>query len=794
MKNLLVAIRSLSKRGRHNGMKIVSLSVGLAVALVLIAKIYFEKSYDQFYPEKERIYRLTSSFSKSGGEFSEGEQVPGGVAMGMKDEVPGIEAATRLTSIVGKEALFTASDKQRYSADNVVLADSCLFDVLPRPILLGDPKEILVRPLHAMVSRSLAEKMGGVNQVAGMKIVLDEQPGMEVVIDGVFEDVPENSHLRYDILVAMTSMPVESRDNWMGNDRYAGYVRLAPGVDPESLRPAIDDMLARHHDKEALRKAGVDLSFFMKPMLEMHAGTDNVKNMMMMLAILSLALLFTAVMNYILIAISSIVNRTKEIAVHKSYGASEGNIHNMIMSETFVHMVISILLAVFLIFVCRDVIEDLLGVSVRSLFLSEGVVILLGICLLVFLATGIVPGILFARIPVASAFRTFKESRRIWKLGLLFLQFIAAGMLVSLLIVVGRQYQFMVNDHPGYSYDRLAFCSMSAIDSTLRTKLLDEVQRIPEVEAVSTSYTLPLADESNRSGNNIYLPNSDQECFNIIDQYWVGNGYMDLMEIPVIEGRSFQENVPASSEVMVNRAFVEKIKNFADWPDGPIGKSILITEHSQTPSDYFTICGVYEDYRIGTIADMETRPSVLFYQKRPADYLLVKFHAMNVEAVNKVNAKLQELMPGLGAELSLYPVVMTDMYSNSRRFRDQLLIGGIITLIISLIGLIGYTNDEINRRRKELAIRKVNGAKISDILQIFMSDILRIALPAVLLGCGISYFVSEHWQQQFAVKTPLNIGYFVIGGMVVCLIIMGSVVYRTWNVASDDPVNSLKSE
>ncbi|MDB8885448.1 ABC transporter permease [Parabacteroides merdae] len=296
------------------------------------------------------------------------------------------------------------------------------------------------------------------------------------------------------------------------------------------------------------------------------------------------------------------------------------------------------------------------------------------------------------------------------------------------------------------------------------------------------------------SGNNIALPESEKELFNIADQYWVSNGFLDLMEIPVIEGRSFTENIPVSDEVMVNRAFVEKMKEFVDWPDGAVGKSIYISEHDRYGSKYYTICGVYENYIMGSLIDMDARPSVLFYRQRPSAHLLVKFHRMTPDAVGKVNERLKELMPDQEPKLTVYSVQMVDLYSSSRKFRDEVMIGGLITLIISLIGLIGYTNDEVNRRRKELAIRKVNGATMKDILRIFLKDVLRIALPAILLGCGISYFVAEHWQQQFVEKIPLSAWIFLAGALFVCLVVLICIVYRIWDVANEDPVDSLKSE
>lgn len=787
MRNLTLAVRSLFKKGRHNVMKIFSLGIGLAVALTLIAKVYFEQSYDAFYPHADRIYRLTENIKMPGKNAFDYMTIPGGVAPGMRDEVPGVEAATRLTELFEDEtSQVSTSDKRRYSINGIYLADSCIFDVLPRPVLSGDPKEVLSRPGYAMICRSLAERMGGIDKVDGMVIVPDDAPNMILSVGGVFEDIPENAHLRYEMLVSLASYSQWSQNNWLWNDRYSAFVRLAPGIDPESLRPAIHAMQVKHIDPEAMRKSGVELTYFMKPIRDVH-GADS-KNMIVMLTIVAFALLCTAVMNYILIAISSMVSRLKEIAMIKSYGASGKDILGMTIWETGLHMVVSLGLAVLLIFAGQDLIMDLLDVSARTLLLSQGALVLLGICVLVLLVTGVVPGTLFARISVVSAFSSYRKSKRIWKLGLLFFQFAAVGLLVSLLIVIGRQHRYMVNSDPGYAYDRLAYCAIPSTDSATHVRIINEIGAIPDVEKVSTCELLPF-DEA--GGNNISLPNMDQDCFNVADPESTGNGFLSLMEIPVIEGRSFTEDVSASGEVMVSRSFVEEMKKFADWPDGPIGKQILIYGHRQ--QDY-TICGVFENYRLGSLVDLDMRPSVLFYNSTPSRFLLVKLRRVTAESMERVKLKLRELLPDKEPQLTLYSSEMINLYRGSRKFRDQVMIGGIITLIISLIGLIGYTNEEINHRRKELAIRKVNGATVREILRIFLSDILRISLPAVVLGCGISYVVAKYWQRQFAEKIPLSPLLFIAGALCVCLIVVACVVYRTWKVANENPVKSLKSE
>ena len=792
MRDLNIAIRSLFKRGRHNVTKIVSLSIGLAIGLVLIAKIYFEQSYDSFYPNADRIYRLTG-YTSNEKESKVSESVSAIVAATMKEEVPGIEAATRLSHIGGDRNKFITSDKRRYSIGGILMADSCLFDVLPRPVLSGDPKKVLARPGYAMISRSFAEKLGGIDRAEGTVIASDNKPEMTLTIGGVFEDPPENSHLRYDVLVTLEEADDGGFLAWFGR-HYLTYVLLSPGVTPETLRPAIDRMQQKHIVPQALQNAGVDrLAFFLKPIREVHTGEANIRNMTVMLAILAFALLFTAVMNYILIAISAIVNRSKEIALTKSYGASGTDIHRMTMSETLVHMILSLTLAVLLILACRDTVEGLLNVSLAALFFSKGAFILSGICAIVFFVTGFVPGMLFARIPVASAFRNFKENQRHWKQGLLFMEFTASALLVSLLIVIGEQHRHMLNSDPGYSYDRLAYCAVTDLDSTARTMLTDEIEKLPEVEQVSSCIRLPFGQ---MPGGAAMLPGTDQTCFEIADHFRVGDGFLALMEIPVVEGRSFTEEVSHSNEIMVSRSFVDRMKDFADWPDGAVGKRISITGHEQRD---FTICGVYENYRIGSLAgNLDDRPSVMLYGRQdrriPSRYLLVKFRRMTAQAVEKADSRLQELMPDAELELTLYSSRIAGLYESSRMLWIYVTIGGLITVIISLIGLIGYTNDEINRRRKEIAIRKINGASVRTILRIFLGDILRITLPAALLGCGISYFVSEYWQRQFAEKVPQNPLFFIAGGLSVCIIVTACVVYRTWKVANENPVNNLKSE
>ena len=784
-----MAFRSLFKKGRNNGIKIIALAVGLAMGLVLIAKVCFERSYDNFYPDNDRIYLVKSGINREGKKDTWG-QVSGAIAPGMKAEIPEVEAATRYTRIGSPDELIMTPEKQFYTA-TLLLTDTSFFDVFPRPILIGDPKDVLARPNYVMISRSLAEKMGGVESAVGKTFVRDVNRNSVQTIGGVFEDIPENSHLQYDMLGSLAGYSVQSTTNWVGNDRYVAYVKLLPGTTPESLAPSIRRMQERNQDLEGLKKAGVDLFYTISPLQDIHNNNEDVKDMNAMLLFLATILI---VLNYILVVISTLIGRTKEVAVHKCYGASGKDILGMILSESLLHLLLALLLGAFLILVFRGKVEDLLSASLSALFTLPTVTLLAGICLVVFGVTCLVPTWLFLRIPVASAFRSVKESKRYWKLCLLFVQFVATAYLVALLITISRQYDKMITSDPGYAYENLIYCNTTGVGAQERERAIDELRRLPQVDQVGCSTELPFYYAS---GNNVSLPGEDRELFNIADMYFVSDNYFKIMEIPVVEGKAFQPGEANDDKVMVSRKFVDLMEKTAGWTGSPLDKGVMITEHSNG-TKVFTISGVYEDFRIGSLKGPDTRASVLFYNTpdsyNPAKIILIKMHTMSSENLAQINEILAGAMPDKVVEASVYKMDILNQYQDDRDFRDSIMISGLVTLIIALIGLLGYTADETNRRGREIAIRKVNGATAIDILRMISKDISYIAIPALAIGAAIAYVSASGWLEKFAERIHLSAFIFIGAALFVYVIIIGCVLFRAWRTADENPVESLKAD
>jgi len=785
--NIGTAISSVFKKKQHSAIKIVSLGVGLAMGFVLIAKVCFEQTYDDFYPDSERIYQLQENVMTKTSKPDTYGQVSGGVAVGMKADLPQVEAATRLTFLSNEDEVFFTGDKKRLTG-TFIAADSCLFDVLPRPMISGNAKRVLSQPMYALVSEKTARKMG--TNVIGQTIRLDTWPGRILTIGGVFKDIPENSHLNYDVVISLGSIlhfsQYDGTQNWVGNDRYLGYVRLTPNTNPQSLTPAIHEMQARHTDMNLLKKAGIQLSYSLLQIKKIHSDNPATKRMSVLLSLLAFALIFTAVLNYILIVLSTLVKRSKEIATHKCYGASDRNITGMVLTETFIHLVASILISGLFIILFRTTVEEILSVPVAALFTLRTCILLLVVCTAVFFISGIVPARIFSKIPVSTAFRNFRESRRKWKLGLLFLQFIATALLITLVVIIGKQYNSMVNNHPGYVYENLLYCNTSGVSNVERQKAMEDLRRIPEVQSVATCSFLPI---NGASGNNVLEQGKDQELFNIADLYSTDAGYFSLMEIPIVEGKGFQSGLSDSRQVLISQAFANRLTRMLKWKDGVTGKNIVITEHG-----ICTIQGVYRDISLGSVSDPDTRPSAMFYSEDPSPLIMIKLHKLQPEGIRLVNKALQTAIPNKDIVVTPYKTSVTFLYTSSRLFRNSVLIGGIMTLILALIGLIGYTNDEINRKSAEIAIRKISGASAGEITGLFVKDILKIAIPALVIGELLAAFTAEKWMENFTEKTSLSLFVFLGCGIVVTGIILSVVTLASYRTAIQNPVDAIKRD
>lgn len=772
----------------------LSLGVGLAVGIVLIAKVFFELSFDSFYKDIDRVYTINTWYSHQGEEKDFG-QVSGAVAVGFMEEVPGVEAGTRTTFVFNGDT-YLDEDGNKLTG-TLVCADTCFFKVFDRPILSGDPVKALGKWGSVMVSRSFAEKIlrsaqDDISSVIGKQIANEDMDGLKLTIEGVFEDFPENGSLDYDILLSMSTYGKQSTDNWNGNDRYKGYVKLMPGVDPNSLTDAIRKMQEAHQPLEQIEAQGTSLRYFLKPFSKLHTSNPEVKMQVILLSIVAALLILISLLNYILIVISSMVKRSKEVGVRKCYGAEGKHIYVMLTKEASVHLLLSLALAAIIIFAGRGIVENLLGVPFQTLLVPQSIVAIAAVVLFVLIISIVVPAELYQRIPVYAALKNYTENSRNWKLGLLGVQVLINVFLVVMMLIIGRQYQKVSNADTGYDYKNLYYFDMFDGDRQALVRAVQTLKSLPEVTGVAAAYNLPF-DGSN--GDNVYLPGDDRELFNIADQYECSPEFYDLMGIEFLEGRAPRD----SSEIVVDEKFVTKMAGFTDWSDGAVGKQVFITGHDRSRDadrSYFTISGVYKSYIIGNLTGVDPRPSALFYGEigSMSSWMPHTFFKVSPDALPKVRQALEQALEGREINILSYEEQMRAAYADSKKMRNTMAIGAVFSLLIALLGLIGFIRDESLRRSKEMAVRKINGATTQDILGVFATDILKLSLVMALLADIAAFFVARKWLEQFAEKVSLNPLYFIGGALIVLLIVLGVVVLNCLKIARENPVVSLKNE
>jgi len=794
MNHIINAFKNLPRRGQHNFVKILCLALGLAISSVIIAEIYFEQTYDTYFPEWERTY-LISEVGSNHGEIMEFTNTSGAIAQGVKQYAPMVEAATS-THYFYDDAQCKMEDQNIVSA-NIRMADSCFFDVFPQKILIGKAKQILSQPLSCLIDSETAAKIGG--NVVGKHFTLSNYPGTTFTIYGVFEAFPWGSSFHgTQMILSRCSVPYvysyDGRDQWVGNDSYRSYIRLAKGHEAKELKPYVNKMREDHFPLKEMKNMGLELNYDFTVLSDVYTQDPYIKKMGWIMGIIAFVLLFTSVMNYLLIIVGNLVGRSREMAVRKCYGAEPKNIHAIIFSEALVHVGLAVVLAAVLVFLCKGTIENFLSAPVSTLVLNRGSWILVAICILVLLVGGLLPGWLYNKIPVAIAFRGYNENRNRWKLALLGIQFVISGLLFSLLYIVNGQYQLMLGLNPGYDYDHVAIVSVDASNRDQRNQCLAEIRRMPNVKECSSTFNVPL-DGYERSGNMVGVPGDEKNTFNIMEMSGVDDNFFKMMNIPIVQGSFFTERNDSCRQVIIDERGAEKLIKTWHWKDGVVGKQITCTGHDD---NIFTICGVSRNIRWGAVATgsdgMNEFPDLYFYSAKTAYYMLVKFNEMKDESLSELQSKVQAMYPNNKVIVKSYASELANQYASQLNFRNGILVAGIVTMIIALFGLVGYTSDEVNRRRKEIAIRKVNGAKVKDILRIFLKDIMKIALPCIIVGDLGAWLIARQWLMSFSEKitmTPL----LFIGVTIILLVIIGlSVIINCYKVANSNPVKYLKDE
>ncbi len=780
---------------RRNLIKILCLTVGLSVGFLLVAKIYFEQTYDSFFPDIDRLYNITESVVENG-EYKEYPWLPGGTAPELQRNIPGIEIATRTTNLDSYNSI-KLEDERIFYVDGIELADTCFFDVLRTPILEGNPHEVLAIEDHVMIPRSLAEKIGG--DVIGLKFTnVSWGDEYKATIGGIYEDYPLNSTINNNLYLGMPTIGKftwDGTENLIGNDRYKGYALLSKDTRPDDLHPLILEHLKKKVPEEAFTIS--DYKVWLRPMMDAYSSKDGVKTMSWMLGMLAVVMLMCAGLNYLLIVIGQLAHRSKEMAIRKCYGTDRTKLFMRVMGESLFFLIISLGLAILLAFCFSGLCKELLGYTPQQLLSTGRVWIVEGIvCIALLIITGIIPSVIYSRTPVANAFRPATHGKKAWKLALLAIQFFATGLILCLLVLVGRQYRMVGNLKMGFEYENIGIFTRNGLEKSRFNTIIKELRKLPCVEGVATANT----DISwGASGNMVWVEGQYENQVNVADMEYFNPDLFDVMGIKFIQGGNFHADADSIvEEVIVEERFIELLqKYFGETDSDIVGKRFYITGHSDTEVNHEkTIVGVIENIRRGGLEyeRADPRAGVIFPTRSTQEHVYVRFTEATPENLKEAQKVIDSMSDKHEIYITPYKANIDANRGPIRRFGTAVMVVGIVIILIALIGLIGYVADEVNRRAKEIAIRKVNGTPATKIVRLFCIDILKVALPSLILGGATAMIVGQRWLAQFTDRVSLSPLSMIACLLVLLLLITGVVICNSLRVARSNPVDHLRSE
>lgn len=394
--------------------------------------------------------------------------------------------------------------------------------------------------------------------------------------------------------------------------------------------------------------------------------------------------------------------------------------------------------------------------------------------LVLFIVGGILPGRLFARIPVSQVFRRYTEGKKGWKRPLLFVQFAGVAFICGLMYVVMAQYNYVKDKDMGYNPQRVAIGSIYFGGEEESGPALQFFCGLPYVEEVSSAVSTPIWSYS----GSMIEGEGGQSLFSTRFSYALED-YFKMMGMTMKEGRPAR----ASDEIVVNEAFAERMR----WGDKALNHPLRAEGRN------LKVVGVLKNFHIGSF--YQPQDVIMFgYTRTFGNTVHVRLKEPFAENLRRLNKDVSEAYPDKTVDFYSMEDQILNKYNPVRVFSNATILAALTMFFVMLMGLIGYTTDEVRRRSKEIAIRKVNGAESSGILELLSKDVLYVAAPAVIIGIISAAYINGMWMDQFAEQVPLSWPVYILIALVILLLIIACVIWKSWRIANENPVNSIKSE
>lgn len=795
----LIAWRNIIKNPYYSMLNISGLSAGIAFTMLVAAYIWNEMRVNDDLKHANNQYVIQSKWKDPNFGYTLGTVGP--LAKALCDNHPDLVA--NYYRFDGVSSFVSKGDK--IFREGLQIGDSTLLSMYGFELMYGNLNTVFSGPYSTVISKDKAIKYFGKPDVVGQTLTIENFSGSkhEFQITGVLKDMNRNSVSRLiedypsDIFISIQDLAFFGRNMDWNNFSIPGYVELQPGVEPEQLVKPIQYLVKQNTPQ----RVSEDLTPYLVPLKEYYLSANGglVAKMLKTLGLIAAFILLMAIINFVNMALSRSTIRMREIGIRKVLGGIKRQLFVQFLAESTLLVFFAASVAAFIYQLLRQPMGRILNADIPALFNFPIYFILFPIVLILVVgfAAGIYPAFVLSTLPSVQALKnklaTVKENVLLRKF-LIAIQFGTATMVIIAALVISQQIQLFFSHQLGYDKEYIVSAQVPRDWTPTGVKHMEYVRSqfasLPAIKDISLSYEIP--DGNNSGSMAVYREGADSATAVISQMLMTDDHYSSTYNIPMAAGEFYHpKGFKADSTRLVINETQSKAMGWSK-PENAIGQRVLI----QGGNQLFTIAGVIKDFHFGSMQN--AIPPLVFLQLGLTNtfrYLSFKVKPGNInQTITEIQQQWAALMPGTSFEFKFLDETLNKVYKKEIQLKRATYMATFFSLLIALLGILGLVSLSIHKKTKEIGIRKVLGASMPGIIQLFIKEFLPVILLAGFVACPLAWYLLQQWLSRYAYRITISVAPFLfsIAGLAIITIVL--IILQTIKTSLQNPVTSLKNE
>lgn len=799
---LKTAFRNILKDKTYSFIIIFGFSLGMACVLLISIWLRNEFSYDKFHSKGNRIYKVDADTIFDNKNLQVGTQTNYTGPM-LKNDLPEVEDYLRLTHPF-KVSVIKSSKDRVFGEENVILTDKSFFDFFDFSLIEGDRATVLNDPNSVVISKEIAKKYFPDNNPLGKILEINREIYR---VTGVIEFNTVNSHIKFDFLIGLPPFSFKPGEFSNLNLAYLTYVLLKEGTDVEFFTRKANKVVNKYIKTVAqmINMKNYRYDVVLCPLNDIYLHSyisdlikgfkkGSVKNIYVMI-IAALIILFIVSFNYMNLTLARNLVRTREISVRKISGANKLQIRWQLLSESFIQTTIAFGSAVLLAEIFLPLFSQITGknLSIASLTNIPFSLLILSIVVLMAFLSGLYPTAFLAKINPAELIRSKFFSggtKTTFRKLFIIVQFALSIILIITTFFTAKQIDFMKSKDLGFNQNYKLVLDLSNSEYETKYPLLQTaLEALPEVETVSASSTVP----GKFGGSNAFNIKGDNSI-HFLNMSYIDENFLSAYGLKLLKGRNFSRNITRdkSASALINEATVKKMEL-----ENPLDAII----EDQSDGNTYTVIGVVKNFHNESLHEKISPLIIRYAQKNPQkDYKKVKYMTVSLKPITIFSAAAaventySQLIPNQPYQYFYTGDLYRSFYRDEERINKIFMYSAGLAIFLSCLGLFGLTAFGVQRRTKEIGIRKVLGASIMNVTVLLMKSFAKWVVLANIIAWPLAYYYISKWLENFAYRTSVGIETFILSSLLVLVIAVITVSFKVIRVSLSNPVESLKHE